>query len=73
MTRRHSKFRPCIDLHEGLVKQIVGSTIDGPEFKENFVADRDASWFANRFKNDQLQGGHVIRLGDGNDLSLIHI
>ena len=67
MTRRHSKFRPCIDLHEGLVKQIVGSTIDGPEFKENFVADRDASWFANRFKNDQLQGGHVIRLGDGND------
>jgi len=67
MTRRHSKFRPCIDLHEGSVKQIVGGTIDGPEFKENFVADRDALWFAELFKRDGLDGGHVIRLGDGND------
>ncbi len=67
MTRRHSKFRPCIDLHEGSVKQIVGGTIDGPEFKENFVADRDASWFAELFRRDGLKGGHVIRLGEGND------
>lgn len=43
MSRRHSQFRPCIDLHSGVVKQIVGGTLDldstaaGP--KENFVAE----------------------------------
>ncbi|MDY7100331.1 MAG: phosphoribosylformimino-5-aminoimidazole carboxamide ribotide isomerase [Actinomycetota bacterium] len=61
-------FRPCIDLHGGRVKQVVGSTLrDGDEPVTNFVADRDAAWFAERFRADGLAGGHVIRLGPGND------
>lgn len=64
-----SKFRPCIDLHGGKVKQIVGGTLsdtdDAP--KENFVSERTAGEFATQFKQDQLTGGHVIKLGPGND------
>ncbi len=64
-----SKFRPCIDLHDGKVKQIVGGTLrdDGEGPKENFVSNKSASWFAECFKADQLTGGHVIKLGPGND------
>ena len=62
-------FRPCIDLHDGQVKQIVGGTLrnsgDGPV--ENFVADRPAEWFAKKYGDDNLTGGHVIKLGPGND------
>ena len=62
-------FRPCIDLHEGMVKQIVGGSLrdggGGPE--ENFVSDRPSSWFAETFRGDGLTGGHVIMLGPGND------
>lgn len=63
-----TKFRPCIDLHHGVVKQIVGATLrdDGSAPKENFVSDRPASWFAARFRDDALTGGHVIQLGPGN-------
>ncbi len=62
-------FRPCIDLHEGMVKQIVGATLsdaatDGPE--TNFQAERPAAWFADLYRRDQLAGGHVIQLGKGN-------
>lgn len=62
------KFRPCIDLHQGRVKQIVGGTLDNNEHElvENFVADKDASYFAEIFKRDQLTGGHIIMLGPGN-------
>ena len=64
-----TKFRPCIDLHDGRVKQIVGSTlqdpVDGPT--ENFVADQSAAWFAAKYRDDGLAGGHVIKLGPGND------
>lgn len=62
-------FRPCIDLHEGRVKQIVGGSLrDGAESPEtNFVADRSSGWYANRFREDGLVGGHVIMLGPGND------
>jgi phosphoribosylformimino-5-aminoimidazole carboxamide ribotide isomerase len=62
-------FRPCIDLHEGRVKQIVGGTLSGDAsaLVTNFVADRDAAWFAERYRDDGLEGGHVIRLGAGND------
>ncbi len=67
MTRPVSKFRPCIDLHDGKVKQIVGGSIDCPDFKENFVSDHSPSHYATMFRNDNLHGGHVIRLGDGND------
>lgn len=64
-----TKFRPCIDLHDGRVKQIVGGTLKdaggGPV--ENFVSTHPASWFAKRYCDDGLVGGHVIKLGSGND------
>lgn len=64
-----TRFRPCIDLHNGKVKQIVGGTLrdDGPGPKENFVSELPASWFAAKFRDDGLTGGHVIKLGPGND------
>lgn len=64
-----TKFRPCIDLHEGKVKQIVGSTLrdggSGPQ--ENFVSEHSAGWYAVRYRDDGLVGGHVIMLGSGNE------
>jgi phosphoribosylformimino-5-aminoimidazole carboxamide ribotide isomerase len=62
-------FRPCIDLHEGKVKQLVGGTLsdDSNRLKTNFVSDRSASWYAELYKKDNLRGGHVIMLGPGND------
>jgi phosphoribosylformimino-5-aminoimidazole carboxamide ribotide isomerase len=64
------RFRPCIDLHNGKVKQIVGSSlIDGAEPETNFVADQDPSWFAELYRRDGLTGGHVIKLGPNNDLA----
>jgi phosphoribosylformimino-5-aminoimidazole carboxamide ribotide isomerase len=62
-------FRPCIDLHEGKVKQIVGGTLgDEPErLQTNFVSDRPAAWYAELYKRDGLRGGHVIMLGAGNE------
>jgi phosphoribosylformimino-5-aminoimidazole carboxamide ribotide isomerase len=62
-------FRPCIDLHEGKVKQIVGGSLtnDPRELRTNFVSDRPSSWFAELFKRDGLRGGHVIMLGPGNE------
>lgn len=64
-------FRPCIDLHEGKVKQIVGGTLsDAPEqLRTNFVSDRPATWFAELYKRDNLKGGHVIMLGTGNEFA----
>jgi len=61
-------FRPCIDLHEGKVKQIVGGTLDegGAHLRTNFVSEHSASWFAELYKRDGLRGGHVIMLGPGN-------
>ena len=62
-------FRPCIDLHEGRVKQIVGGTLDSPArgLKTNFVAEQSATWFAELYRRDGLTGGHIIMLGAGND------
>jgi phosphoribosylformimino-5-aminoimidazole carboxamide ribotide isomerase len=60
-------FRPCIDLHEGKVKQIVGGTLGGDGLKTNFVAERPASWYAELYRRDNLRGGHVILLGSGNE------
>ncbi len=64
-----TRFRPCIDLHSGQVKQIVGSTLSdsGLGLKTNFVSDRDAAWYAQLYRKDQLTGGHVIMLGQGNE------
>lgn len=61
-----TKFRPCIDLHEGKVKQIVGGTLTDAGAQENFVAEEGASHFAELFARDGLTGGHVIQLGPGN-------
>lgn len=67
-----TKFRPCIDLHEGKVKQIVGGTLDGAEaLRENFVSDREAAYFADRYREDGLEGGHVIMLGPGNEAAAV--
>jgi phosphoribosylformimino-5-aminoimidazole carboxamide ribotide isomerase len=61
-------FRPCIDLHEGKVKQIVGGTLGAPEdLRTNFVSEKPAAWFAELYKRDGLTGGHVIMLGAGNE------
>jgi phosphoribosylformimino-5-aminoimidazole carboxamide ribotide isomerase len=61
-------FRPCIDLHAGKVKQIVGGTLsdDGAGLVTNFVSDRSAADYAAMFRRDGLEGGHVIQLGPGN-------
>ncbi|HXB58127.1 MAG TPA: phosphoribosylformimino-5-aminoimidazole carboxamide ribotide isomerase [Candidatus Acidoferrales bacterium] len=61
-------FRPCIDLHEGKVKQIVGGTLGASEnLRTNFVSEKPAAWFAELYKRDGLAGGHVIMLGQGNE------
>lgn len=62
-------FRPCIDLHQGRVKQIVGGTLRDEDCsaKENHVSDRSADWFAKKYLADGLSGGHVIKLGPGNE------
>jgi phosphoribosylformimino-5-aminoimidazole carboxamide ribotide isomerase len=64
-------FRPCIDLHEGRVKQIVGGTLrdDGVGLRTHFVAAHPAAWYADRYRRDGLQGGHLIKLGPGNDVA----
>lgn len=58
------RFRPCIDIHNGKVKQIVGGTLadQGDQAKENFVADWDAAFYADFYKKDGLKGGHIILL-----------
>lgn len=56
------KFRPCIDIHNGKVKQIVGSSLTDVSAKENFISDKDSAYFANLYKDNKLFGGHVIIL-----------
>ncbi len=58
------EYRPCIDVHNGKVKQIVGSSLDdeGASAQENFVSKRDADFFAEFYAKDGLRGGHVILL-----------
>ena len=58
------KFRPCIDIHNGKVKQIVGGTLkdQGDLAAENFVSDQLAAFFAKLYSSFQLSGGHVILL-----------
>ncbi len=62
-------FRPCIDLHEGKVKQIVGGTLGEAGLRTNFVSEKSAAWFAEIYRRDRLRGGHVIMLGAGNELA----
>lgn len=84
--RRRSRFRPCIDLHDGKVKQIVGGTLsddDPGALKTNFIArsvvpiiehrrrltisSQSAGDFARLYREHDLQGGHVIKLGPRNE------
>lgn len=60
------EFRPCIDIHNGQVKQIVGSSIkdSSDEVSENFVSSYDSAYYANMYKDLSLKGGHVIILND---------
>ncbi|PKI85684.1 1-(5-phosphoribosyl)-5[(5-phosphoribosylamino)methylideneamino]imidazole-4-carboxamidisomerase [Malassezia vespertilionis] len=75
MPRRRSQFRPCIDLHHGKVKQIVGGTLcDEPgqgekslSLRTNFVAEHPSAYYAELYKQHDLRGGHIIKLGPGND------
>ncbi len=62
-------FRPCIDLHQGKVKQIVGGTLQdsGSGLRTNFVSEHSSAWFAELYRRDGLTGGHVIMLGPGNE------
>ncbi len=65
-------FRPCIDLRNGKVVQIVGATLtadgdDSGDERVNFVSDQPSSWYASRYRDDALSGGHVIMLGTGNE------
>ena len=62
------RFRPCIDLHNNQVKQIVGGTLDGSENPAtNFVSEKAPEYYAKLYKQDGLAGGHIIKLGPGND------
>lgn len=58
------EFRPCIDIHNGRVKQIVGGSLrDGGDYaEENYVADQDAAFFAKFYRDLGIRGGHVILL-----------
>lgn len=58
------EFRPCIDIHNGQVKQIVGGTLtdENDQAKENFVAARDADYYAKLYQEKGIKGGHIILL-----------
>lgn len=60
------EFRPCIDIHDGKVKQIVGGSLKegdgGSEVRENFVSGQDAAYYARLYREYGIRGGHVILL-----------
>ena len=62
-----TQFRPCIDLHQGKVKQIVGGSLNNQGADTNFVSTRDAGYYADLYQQHKLTGGHVIALGPGNE------
>ncbi|MCP4595453.1 phosphoribosylformimino-5-aminoimidazole carboxamide ribotide isomerase [Neptuniibacter sp.] len=61
-----TKFRPCIDLHQGQVKQIVGGSLNDQGADTNYVSPYDAKYYADLYRQHDLTGGHVIALGPGN-------
>lgn len=58
------EFRPCIDIHNGKVKQIVGGTLkdQGDMAAENFVSEQDAPFYAKLYQSYGIRGGHIILL-----------
>lgn len=66
---RVMRFRPCIDIHDRRVKQIVGDTLkdDCTSPATNFDTNKSPAYYANLYQRDRLPGGHVIMLGPGNE------
>lgn len=62
------KFRPCIDIHNGKVKQIVGSSLadENDIAKENFTSSKDAVFYGRMYRELGLTGGHIILLNPVN-------
>lgn len=60
-----TRFRPCIDIHNGVVKQIVGGSLtdSGDDLVTNFISQHPPEHFAKLYRDDALTGGHVILLG----------
>ncbi len=58
------QFRPCIDIHKGKVKQIIGGSLNEQQgtVDTNFVSEKSSAYYARMYQNDQLRGGHVIML-----------
>lgn len=58
------EFRPCIDIHNGRVKQIVGGSLKDKDnqVEENFVSQMDGAFYANMYKKAGIRGGHIILL-----------
>lgn len=63
------RFKPCIDLHNGFVKQIIGSSLsDSSEsLVTNFQSENSPAWFAELYKKHGLTDGHIIKLGPNNE------
>jgi phosphoribosylformimino-5-aminoimidazole carboxamide ribotide isomerase len=64
-------FRPCIDLHQGKVKQIVGGSLNDQGAETNFVSSYDSAYYAELYRRQELTGGHVIALGPGNQQAVL--
>ena len=67
------RFRPCIDLHDGKVKQIVGATLgaENAGLRTNFSSTLPPAHFAALYRRDNLPGGHIIMLGPGNEFAAL--
>jgi phosphoribosylformimino-5-aminoimidazole carboxamide ribotide isomerase len=61
-----TQFRPCIDLHEGKVKQIVGGSLNDSGAETNFISQYSADYYAKLYRQLNLKGGHIISLGANN-------
>ncbi|OLL22793.1 1-(5-phosphoribosyl)-5-[(5-phosphoribosylamino)methylideneamino] imidazole-4-carboxamide isomerase [Neolecta irregularis DAH-3] len=69
--KQRSKFRPCIDIHSGKVKQIVGGSLtsDHSTLQTNYESEHPAEYYARLYKENALYGTHVIMLGSGCELA----
>jgi len=66
-----TQFRPCIDLHQGKVKQIVGGSLNDQGAATNFISQYDAAYYADIYRQHDLRGGHVIALGPNNEAEVL--
>lgn len=64
-------FRPCIDVHDGKVKQIVGGSLRSSGAQTNFISDQDATYYADLYCQQNLTGGHIISLGPNNEQQVL--